>query len=55
MTSDEFLFAARGEARLYEIAAEQRKTLAQQVFGGFGAATRDALENAVVRLSGAPK
>ena len=41
-TSDEFLFAARGEARLYEIAAAQRKTLAQQLFGGFGAASARA-------------
>jgi len=54
-TSDEFLFAARGEARLYEIAAAQRKTLAQQLFGGFGAEVRNALESAVARLSGAPK
>jgi serine protease SohB len=54
-TSDEFLFSARGEARLYEIAAAQRKTLAQQLLGGFGGEARDALENAVARLSGAPK
>ena len=51
-TSDEFLFAARGEARLYEIAAAQRKTLAQQLFGGFGAEARAALESAVARLAG---
>ena len=54
-TSDEFLFAARGEARLYEIAVPRRKTLAQQLFGGFGAAAQDALESAVARLAGAPK
>jgi len=54
-TSDEFLFAARGEARLYEIAAAERKTLAQQLFGGFGAEARSALETAVARLSGEPK
>jgi serine protease SohB len=54
-TSDEFLFAARGEARLFEIAAVQRKTLAQQLFGGFGAAANDAVESAVARLGGAPK
>jgi serine protease SohB len=39
-TSDEFLFSARGEARLYEIAAAQRKSLAQQLFGGFGGEAR---------------
>jgi serine protease SohB len=54
-TSDEFLFAARGEARLFEIAAAQRKTLAQQLFGGFGAAANDAVESTVGRLGGAPK
>jgi serine protease SohB len=54
-TSDEFLFAARGEARLFEIAAVQRKTLAQQLFGGFAAAANDAVESAVARLGGAPK
>ena len=54
-TSDEFLFAARGEARLFEIAAVQRKTLAQQLFGGFGAAANDAVESAVARLGGTPK
>jgi serine protease SohB len=54
-SSDEFLFAARGEARLFEIAAVQRKTLAQQFFGGFGAAANDAVESAVARLGGAPK
>jgi serine protease SohB len=43
MTSDEFLFAARGEARLYEVAAAQRKNLAQQLFGGLGGAARAAL------------
>jgi serine protease SohB len=54
-TSDELLFSARGEARLYEIAAVQRKTLAQQLIGGFGAEARAALESAVARLAGAPK
>jgi serine protease SohB len=54
-TSDEFLFAVRGEARLFEIAAVQRKTLAQQLFGGFGAAANDAVESAVARLGGTPK
>ena len=55
MTSDEFLFAARGEARLYEIAVPERKSLAQQLFGGFGAAAQEAFESAVARFAGAPK
>ncbi len=52
-TSDEFLFAARGEARLYEIAATQRKTLAQQLFGGFGGAAQAALDRVSAGLTGA--
>ena len=39
-TSDELLFAARGEARLYEIAAAEPKTVAQRLFGGIGAEAR---------------
>ncbi len=54
-TSDELLFSARGEARLYEIAVEQRKSLLQQILGGFGVAARSALERAAARLAGAPK
>lgn len=54
-TSDELLFGARGEARLFEIAVEQRKSLIQQVLGGFGVAARSALESVVARLAGAPK
>ncbi|MGD0187151.1 MAG: protease SohB [Roseiarcus sp.] len=54
-TSDELLFGARGEARLYEIAVEQRKSLLQQILGGFGVAARSALESAMARLGGAPK
>jgi serine protease SohB len=53
-TSDELLFAARGEARLYEVAAAQRKSLAQQLFGGFGAEARAALESAAARFVSAP-
>ena len=49
-TSDELLFAARGEARLYAVAAEQPKSLAQRLFGGFGGAAGAAFENAVARL-----
>lgn len=54
-TSDELLFGARGEARLFEIAVEQRKSLIQQILGGFGVAARSALESVVARLAGAPK
>jgi len=54
-TSDEFLFAARGEARLYEVAAAQRKNLAQQLFGGFGGEARAALESAAARFISAPE
>jgi len=50
-TSDEFLFAARAEMRLFEIAAQPRRTLAQQLFGGLGGAARDGLENAVAGLA----
>ncbi len=52
-TSDEFLFAARGEARLYEIAAVERKTLAQQLFGGFGGEARALLDRVSTGLDGA--
>jgi serine protease SohB len=54
-TSDELLFSARGEARLYEIALEQRKPLVQQILSGFGVAARSAIESAMTRLGGAPK
>jgi serine protease SohB len=54
MTSDAFLLAARDEARLFEIAAAQRRSLAQQLFGGLGGAARAALENAVARLAARP-
>lgn len=54
-TGDELLFGARGEARLFEIAVEQRKSLIQQILGGFGVAARSALESVVARLAGAPK
>ena len=53
-TSDELLFSARGEARLYEVAVEQRKSLLQQILGGLGIAARSALEGAAARLGGAP-
>jgi serine protease SohB len=53
-TSDELLFSARGEARLFEVAVEQRKSLLQQILGGLGVAARSALEGAAARLGGAP-
>lgn len=53
MTSDEFLFAARSEARLFEIAAQQRKTLAQQLFGGLGGAARAAIDRVSAEFGGA--
>ena len=54
-TSDDLLFSVRGEARLFEIAAERRASLLQRLIGGFGAAARAALEGVAARLSGAPK
>jgi len=43
-TSDELLFSARAEARLYEVALAQRKSLAQQLLGGLGGAARAAVD-----------
>ncbi len=54
-TSDELLFAARGEARLFEIALEERRSLLRQLLGGFGVAARAALEGAAARLGAPPK
>ena len=54
-TSDELLFSARGEARLYAIAVEQPKSLAQRFFGGAGGAAGAAFESAVARLASAPR
>ena len=44
MTGDELLFRARGEARLYEVSTEARKTLMQQLLGGLGVAVRRAAD-----------
>jgi serine protease SohB len=40
MTGDELLFRSRAEARLYEVSTEARKTLLQQLLGGFGVAAQ---------------
>jgi serine protease SohB len=50
-TSDEFLFAARGEARLYEIAAEQRRSLIQQIVGGVGVAASKLTDFATAKMA----
>ena len=50
-TGDEMLFRARGEARLFEVTTEERKTLLQQIFGGFGAAARLVREAVATRLA----
>jgi serine protease SohB len=52
MTSDEFLFRARGGARLYEVTTEARKTLLQQIMSGLGAAIEKAADFAVRRIGG---
>jgi len=51
-TSDELLFAARGEARLYEIAAAEPKTVAQRLFGGVGAEARAIWERVSTGVGG---
>jgi serine protease SohB len=49
-TSDDLIYRLRGEAKLYEIALEARKSLLQQILGGFGFVARSALELAGRRL-----
>jgi serine protease SohB len=49
-TGDELLFRARGEARLYEVSTEARKTLLQQILGGLGAVVRRAADFMAARL-----
>jgi serine protease SohB len=51
-TGDELLFRARESARLYEVSTEARKTLLQQILGGFGIAARSAADFALARLGG---
>ncbi len=49
-TGDELLFRARDSARLYEVATEARKTLLQQLLGGFGVAARRVADVIAARL-----
>jgi serine protease SohB len=49
-TGDELLFRARGEASLYEVSMEARKTLLQQILGGLGIAARSAADFVLARL-----
>jgi serine protease SohB len=49
-TGDELLFRARGEARLYEVSTEERKTLLQQLLGGLGVAAQKAVDFIAARL-----
>jgi serine protease SohB len=42
MTGDELLFAARDNARLYEVTVETKKSLIQQLMSGIGAAIQKA-------------
>ena len=49
-TGDELLFRARGEARLYEVSTEARKTLVQQLLGGLGFAARKAADFIAAKL-----
>ncbi len=49
-TGDELLFRARGEARLFEVTTEERKTLLQQVRDALGFATRLAWQGLASRL-----
>ena len=50
ITGDELLFRARESARLYEVSTEARKTLLQQLLGGFGVAVRRAADSLAARL-----
>jgi serine protease SohB len=50
-TGDELLFQARGEARLFEVATLERRSLLRQVFGGLGFATRLAWSGLSSRLT----
>jgi serine protease SohB len=54
MTGDELLFRARESARLLEVSIEARKSLAQQVLGGFGGMARRAADFVAARLGTAP-
>jgi serine protease SohB len=50
-TGDELLFRSRGEARLFEVATQERRNLLRQLFGGLGFATRLAWSGLANRLT----
>ncbi len=50
MTGDELLFRARDSARLYEVSTEPRKTLAQQLLSGLGAAAQGVADSVMARI-----
>ena len=52
MTSDELLFSARASARLFEVAMEARRSLLQQLLGGFGVAARSIADFGLSRWAG---
>jgi serine protease SohB len=49
-TGDDWLFRARESARLYEVTTEARRTLLQQIMGGFAAAARRTADWTAARL-----
>jgi serine protease SohB len=49
-TGDDYLFRARGTARLIEVTTEAHKTLLQKLLGGLGVAVRSAFEFAAAKL-----
>ena len=49
MASDDYLFRARSEARIFKVALEQKKTLVQQVIDGLGLAFEAALARLLSR------
>ena len=50
MTGDELLFRARESARLYEVSTEPRKTLAQQLLSGLGAAAQEVADSVMAQI-----
>jgi len=48
--SDDYLFRARGEARIYEVTSRVHKTLLQQILGGVGFAAQSAWTRWVGRI-----
>jgi serine protease SohB len=49
-TGDDLLFRTRGEARLFEVSAQERRSLARQILGGLGHSAQRALLGFVERL-----